>query len=62
MKGESLSGIDVLLPEDVEGDINLVFVAFRRWHQPIIDRWLRRIGPNEAGHPGRAVWNLGHLS
>jgi hypothetical protein len=27
-------------PEDFAGEVNLVFIAFQRWHQDLIDEWV----------------------
>jgi hypothetical protein len=28
------------LPRDFEGDFNLCLIAFRRWHQPLVNSWI----------------------
>jgi hypothetical protein len=38
--GTNLSGRDFTLPRDFEGRLNLVFVAFRREQQAVVDTWL----------------------
>lgn len=37
--GSSLARRKMTFPDDFEGEINLVFVAFQRWHQDLIDEW-----------------------
>ncbi|MEF8832514.1 MAG: hypothetical protein V5A66_03225 [Candidatus Thermoplasmatota archaeon] len=39
VKGESLSEKEVVLPDDVEGEIILVGVAFKRGAQEMLDSW-----------------------
>ncbi len=58
LSGESLSRQQMTLPEDFEGEINLVFVAFRRRHQDDVDEWLRRLGDIESSHSGLAVYEV----
>lgn len=38
--GTNLSGRDFTLPRDFEGRLNLVFVAFQREQQAVVDTWL----------------------
>jgi hypothetical protein len=45
MKFPNVEGFNLLrekfrLPQDLEGDINLVFVPFLQWQQQIVDSWL----------------------
>jgi hypothetical protein len=58
VRGRSLLGADLGLPEDLPGDRTLVVVAFRQWHQAIVDRWIARavadgIPPTPRGAPAR---------
>ncbi len=48
----------MLLPGDLEGDLNLVFVAFQRRHQNDIDHWLRELNEIEADYEGLAVYEI----
>lgn len=40
LSGTSLSGEDFTLPRDFAGRVNLVFVAFRREQQAVVDTWV----------------------
>ncbi len=40
IKGKSLSGKEVTLPEDMEGEVILVGVAFKREAQEMLDSWV----------------------
>lgn len=40
LSGTSLSGEDFTLPRDFAGQLNLVFVAFRREQQAVVDTWV----------------------
>ena len=40
--GRTLLGVDARLPADLPADRTLVVVAFQRWHQARVDRWIAR--------------------
>lgn len=40
VKGSNLEGRDFVLPRDFEGDLNLVFIAFERDQQTLVDSWI----------------------
>jgi hypothetical protein len=40
LSGTSLSGKDFTLPRDFAGQLNLVFIAFRREQQAVVDTWV----------------------
>ena len=40
--GRSLLGVAMALPGDLPADLTLAVVAFRRWHQDRVDRWIAR--------------------
>ena len=58
LQGESLSRRPTSIPKDLEGDINLVMVAFRRRHQRHVDRWLEALGDIEGRVTGLAVYEI----
>lgn len=58
LRGESLSSQKMELPADLEGDVNLVFVAFLRHHQRDVDQWLEHLGDVEEAHPGLKVYEV----
>lgn len=39
VKGKSLSGKEVVLPDDVEGEVIMIGVAFKREAQEMLDSW-----------------------
>jgi hypothetical protein len=43
-----LEGRDVTLPDALEGDRNVVIVAFRRHHQDLVDSWVPGRGQRAA--------------
>lgn len=56
--GKSLAGVKHQLPADLEGELNLVFVAFHRRQQRAIDRWIQELGSIEDSYPGLAVYEV----
>ena len=40
--GRSLLGIEMALPRDFPAELTLAVVAFQRWHQDRVDRWIAR--------------------
>jgi hypothetical protein len=55
--GRSLLGLEVALPRDFPAELTLVVVAFQRWHQERVDRWIARavaagIPPTTRGTTG----------
>ncbi len=39
-RGSNLEGRDFTLPADFDGDLNLVFIAFQRGQQALVDTWV----------------------
>jgi len=40
VSGKNLLRQKMVFPRDFAGDINLVFIAFQRWHQDQVDTWV----------------------
>jgi hypothetical protein len=40
VEGNNLEGRKFRFPGDFEGEINLVFIPFQRWHQEWVDTWV----------------------
>jgi hypothetical protein len=40
VSGKNLEGRSFQLPQDFEGDLNIVLVGFQIWHQQPIDTWI----------------------
>jgi hypothetical protein len=45
VKGSNLQRESITLPDDFEGDLNIVLVPFQRWQQNLVDTW---VGPARA--------------
>ena len=56
LKGRSLSGAEIRVPTDLEGELNLLFVAFRRHQQQTINRWFQAI--QRIVHSGFATYEI----
>jgi len=40
VEGSNLARQKRVFPHDFSGEVNLVFIAFLRWHQDLIDEWV----------------------
>jgi hypothetical protein len=58
VSGQDLLRRKVELPSGLEGQFNLVLVAFQRWHQALIDSWLPAVNELEARYPGLRHYEL----
>ena len=43
VKGSNLARQTMIFPDDFAGEVNLVFIAFLRWHQDHIDEWVPHV-------------------
>ena len=62
VKGRSLNGRSLALPADLDGEVNLVMVAFKRHQQEDVDTWTPYLRPLAARRPGFRVYELPTLS
>ena len=46
------------LPEDLEGELNLVFIAFQQWQQTQVDTWIPFARQLEETHSGVRYYEL----
>jgi hypothetical protein len=58
VKGANLEGRTFTLPADFEGELNLVIVAFQRWHQSLVDTWLPIGRELQRALPGLRIYEL----
>ncbi len=63
MQFPTVSGDDLLrrritVPSGLEGRLNLLLIAFQRWHQDLIDGWLPAVAQLESRHPGLRHYEL----
>lgn len=48
----------VTLPDDLQGDLNILFIAFYQWHQALVDSWVPRARQIEQSIPGVQFYEL----
>lgn len=58
MTGSNLERRQLTLPSDLEGDVNLVVIAFWRRHQALVDTWMPVARDLEKRHPDFATYEL----
>lgn len=58
VKGSNLERDKVTLPQDLDGDLNVVLVAFQQWQQNSIDTWLAPLEQLERERRGLKAYEL----
>lgn len=56
--GSNLERQHLTLPRDLEGDLNLLFLAFWRRHQELVDSWLPMANRLQDRYPDLAAYEL----
>lgn len=56
--GQDLLRRKVTVPTDLEGQLNLVLVAFQRWHQDLVESWLPAVTQLDARYSGLRHYEL----
>jgi hypothetical protein len=51
VQGSNLKRQKMIFPDDFAGDVNLVFIAFLRHHQDLIDEWVPFVEELAKEHP-----------
>ena len=62
LQARSLAGRTYSLPRDFEGDLNIILVAFERWHQALVESWLPYLDSLAARHLSLRVYEVPVLS
>jgi hypothetical protein len=62
VSGSNLEGKRFRLPNDFEGDLNIVIMAFKREHTDLIDSWLNSIAQMTEKNTGLRSYELPVLS
>lgn len=57
-EGSNLAKRTFKLPDDLEGELNVVLVAFQRWHQDQVDTWAPLLDEMERNLPGLRYYEL----
>jgi len=50
--GSNLLRRKVTLPNDLKGELNILFIAFQQWHQALVDSWVPLARQLEQSFPG----------
>ncbi len=58
VSGYNLEGRRYNLPGDLEGEVNLLFIPFQRWHQDWVDGWMPAAQRLKAAYPGLQVYEV----
>ena len=58
VSGTNLERKQRSLPQDLEGQVNLLFVTFRQWHQREVNTWVPTARLLEANHTGIRYYEL----
>lgn len=58
LQARNLNGRTLALPTEFAGTRNVVIVAFRRWHQQMVDSWFPALEPRLAAHPDLRAYEL----
>ncbi|MCU0493498.1 MAG: hypothetical protein MUD01_18075 [Chloroflexaceae bacterium] len=58
LEARNLEGRNFSLPGDFEGERNLAIVAFKQWHQRLVDSWVPHLKGLQAQHADLRVYEL----
>jgi hypothetical protein len=58
VSGYNLERQKMRFPADFSGQLNLVFIAFQRWHQTIIDDWVPFVAQLSQAFPGLSYYEF----
>ena len=58
IQGQNLEGRTLEMPRDFAGEMNVVFIAFKREQQADVDSWGPALDTLRARHPGLRVYEL----
>ena len=58
VNGSNLQRAKLTLPQDFEGDYNLLFIAFQQWQQDEVNTWIALAENCEARFPGLVYYEL----
>ncbi|GAB4460662.1 MAG: hypothetical protein Kow0031_40110 [Anaerolineae bacterium] len=56
--GANLERQKLTLPDDFEGDLNVVVIAFEQWQQSLVDTWIPHLQQLEAENPELRYYEL----
>lgn len=56
--GSNLLRRKVTLPDDLQGELNILFIAFYQWHQALVDSWVPMARQLEQTFPGVQFYEI----
>jgi hypothetical protein len=62
LEARNLESRRFMLPDDFAGTYNVAIVAFRRWHQALVDSWSAPLRRLRAAYPDLRAYELPMLS
>jgi hypothetical protein len=62
VSGQNLEFEDFELPYSLKGELNLVIIPFRRWHQDLVDEWSSYLNTLEKKYPKFRYYEVPTLS
>lgn len=58
VQGSNLMRQKFNLPQDFEGNLNILLIAFQQWHQKLVDSWIPAVERLETEFPGLYYYEL----
>jgi hypothetical protein len=58
LQARNLNGRTLALPTEFAGTRNVVIMAFRRWHQTLVNGWFPALAPLLTAHPDLCAYEL----
>ena len=62
VKGSNLEKRKYTLPEDLEGKVNIVTIAFQQWHQSLVNTWVPFLEELKKNYPDVSFYELPSMS
>lgn len=56
--GKNLDRKQMTFPDDFTGQVNLVFIPFKRWHQDDVDGWVPFVGKMSQEYPAMSFYEF----
>jgi hypothetical protein len=58
VSGSNLLRQKTTLPRDLQGELNILLVAFHQWHQTLVDTWVPVARQLEESYPGVCFYEI----
>ena len=58
MTGSNLNKEEKVIPRDLDGELNVVIVAYQQWHQRLVNSWVPLLQEFEAKYPDFEYYEL----